>query len=89
MVVWKLCVEALCGTFANASEALATAPEPPYGNPEKIKLVTPFWKTQKMLEIDCPQAAEDFLKLPLPLPCRLVVLCLASSSLLCGAVVCA
>lgn len=38
----------------------------PFGNSEKIKFATPFWKTQKMCEVDCPRALLKIFKLPLP-----------------------
>lgn len=59
----------------------------PFGNSEKIKLATPFWKTQKMCEVDCPQALLKIFKLPLPLPCPSRCVMLADPvPCVCGAV---
>ena len=54
-------------------------PEPPLGNPEKIKFETPFRKIQKTSGLKCPEAVGQKLKNTPPFPLPAVLLCLIHS----------
>ena len=72
----------MCGSLC---ERLA---RPPLGNPEKIKLTTPFRKIRNFQETECPEPFAKIFMLPPPFEVAAVLLCLCYSLVCVWLVVC-
>lgn len=66
-------VKLVCKVIAEA------CPNPPLGNPEKIKFETPFRKIRNLWETECPRGCAKNFKLPPPFGVAAVLLCLIHS----------